>query len=94
MRAYHGKPTILALCVLLGCAGSSIEGTDPVDSEDPTRLVSCPAERHEMCTQDYQPVCGRIGASDEWKTYSNGCTACTEPKVSGFRPAPCPAAGE
>ena len=89
------KPALLALCLLLGCAGSSVEGTGPIDPLDLTgSLVGCPDERREMCTQDYRPVCGRIGVSDEWKTYSNGCMACTEPKVSGFRPGVCPAAGE
>jgi hypothetical protein len=29
--------------------------------------------------------------STEWKTYSNGCTACSDPSVIGYVEGECPA---
>jgi hypothetical protein len=41
-----------------------------------------------MCTMQYDPVCARLGSGDaiEWKSYSNGCTACGNPEVDAYRP--------
>jgi hypothetical protein len=54
----------------------------------------CPEERLQMCTREYMPVCATRDTgvrcitapcpSSEQKTYSNGCTACADEKVSGY----------
>ena len=59
----------------------------------------CPEKRPEICAQMYDPVCAVRDTgircikapcpSTENVTYSNGCTACSEPKVYGYRPATC-----
>ena len=46
-------------------------------------FTTCPEPRPEMCTQDYRPVCAKLD-DGSMKTYSNGCTACTDPKVVGY----------
>lgn len=71
------------------------------DSQASSDLQMCPeAQRPEVCAQFYKPVCGQLknasgkaGAKrelePEWKTYSNGCTACANPQVIGYRPGAC-----
>lgn len=59
----------------------------------------CPEQRPEMCAQMYAPVCAVRDTgircikapcpSTEKATYSNGCMACSDPKVLGFRPEAC-----
>ncbi len=64
-----------------GCASNPAE-------EAATDLVTCTDPRPQMCTMQYDPVCGRIGVGDaaEWKTYASGCSACGDPQVSAYRP--------
>ncbi len=64
-------------------------------------LERCPEnQRPEMCAQFYKPVCGQLqntsekaGAEQkperEWKTYGNGCSACADHQVIGYRPGAC-----
>ncbi len=48
----------------------------------------CSEPRPEVCTREYAPVCGfkLDGAS---KTYSNGCTACAEEEIMGYKNGEC-----
>ncbi len=52
----------------------------------------CQQPRPEMCTRDYRPVCAAIvdGAN---KTYSNACTACSDPAVISYIPGACAGTG-
>ncbi len=50
--------------------------------------VKCPEVRPEMCTMDYNPVCGNL-SDGSFKTYSNGCNACTDPKVISYSQGEC-----
>lgn len=53
-----------------------------------------------MCTMEYNPVCATRDTgircitapcpSSERKTYSTACTACADPKVSGWTKGACP----
>ena len=40
-------------------------------------LTICHELRPQICTMDYQPVCAKL-EDGTFKTYSNGCTACTD----------------
>jgi hypothetical protein len=51
-------------------------------------MVTCPEPRPQVCTQDYRPVCAKL-QDGNFKTYSNGCTACTDPAVAGYREGAC-----
>lgn len=51
-------------------------------------LTSCPEPRPQVCTMDYTPVCARH-TDGSFKTYSNGCTACTNPSVEGYVEGAC-----
>ena len=49
----------------------------------------CTEPRPEICTMNYLPVCGvRIGHTS--KTYSNGCSACSDSEVVGYNTGKCP----
>ena len=51
-------------------------------------LKTCPEPRPQMCTREYRPVCAKLD-DGSMKTYSNGCTACTDTKVVGYYPGAC-----
>ena len=51
-------------------------------------FTACKEPRPQMCTREYRPVCAKL-EDGSMKTYSNGCTACTDPKVVGYVPDAC-----
>ena len=58
------------------------------DENGDQNVKECPEIRPEVCTQDYRPVCAELESGD-MKTYSNGCSACTDPAVIGYREGIC-----
>ena len=70
--------------------GWTVETAEPI--KDP---------RPEACTAQYDPVCATRDTgircitapcpSSEQKTMGNACTACSDPKVSGWVKGECPA---
>lgn len=50
--------------------------------------VVCKDPRPEICTMNYLPVCG-ISSDETVKTYANGCTACSNQHVLGYREGAC-----
>lgn len=67
--------TALAIA-LTGCAQES------------TLTETCTDPRPEICTQQYDPVCGMLDDGSR-KTYSTGCTACSDHNVVGWDPGEC-----
>lgn len=67
----------------------------------PDTYTQCSEPRLPMCTREYRPVCADVDTgircikapcpSSEKKTYSNGCTACADEKVTGYVPGACDA---
>lgn len=51
-------------------------------------LTICADPRPEICTMDYNPVCGLSGSKKE-KTYSNACTACSDTDVASYKIGEC-----
>lgn len=49
----------------------------------------CADPRPQMCTKDYRPACGQLRDGSR-KTYSNACTACTDPQVVAQGAGACP----
>ncbi|MCK4837408.1 MAG: hypothetical protein KAS94_01320 [Desulfobulbaceae bacterium] len=73
--------TFFAVVVFLN-ACSSVTSQPRVDK-------MCTEPRPEICTMNYLPVCGvRIGHTS--KTYSNGCSACSDSEVVGYNTGKCP----
>ena len=50
--------------------------------------VVCKTPRPEVCTMEYDPVCGER-ADNSQKTYSNGCRACSDQDVIRYRKGEC-----
>ncbi len=89
-------PLMLPIVAACGITGPSRDDVAMLD-------VRCENPRPEVCTQDYVPVCGLVDTgipcvtmpcpTDEWKTYSNACTACSIPTVVGYRAGECDTGG-
>ncbi|MDH3401689.1 MAG: SgcJ/EcaC family oxidoreductase, partial [Chromatiales bacterium] len=83
---------LLGLFACLFAAGCSATALDKATEAELD--VVCQDPRPQMCTMDYRPVCGLRDTgircvttpcpSTEWKTYSNGCTACSDAQVFGY----------
>lgn len=102
-----------AACVLIACGASTkpkpSEPPNPtipkVETPSPRVSTTCPDQRPEMCTQQYDPVCGYWSegvpckpgvpcpaiAVIKKKTYSNSCSACSDKKVRGYTKGQCAA---
>ncbi len=53
-----------------------------------TEQVMCTEPRPEICTMDYQPVCALL-ENGSYKTYSNGCSACSDLAVIRYHDGIC-----
>ena len=73
---------LLVMAFLTACTAT---GQPKADVTNSTR---CTEPRPEMCTMDYNPVCGHL-ADGSSKTYSNGCGACSDPKVLSYSQGEC-----
>ncbi len=51
-------------------------------------LIACEEPRPQLCTMQYDPVCG-LTANNQYKTYSNACSACSDASVTGHSPGAC-----
>jgi len=49
----------------------------------------CTEPRPEICTMQYDPVCG-IHTDNTTKTYASDCTACSNKDVTGYTKGECP----
>jgi alkaline phosphatase D len=59
--------------------------TNVVDEQE---MVSCPEPRPQVCTREYRPVCAKL-QDGGFITYANGCSACTDLSVTGYREEAC-----
>ena len=82
MRAVSA--VLLAAAVSVGCAEKPTAGAGAVE-----QMTACTEPRPQMCTMDYRPVCAVL-ESGERREYSNGCSACSDPAVTGYVEGACP----
>ena len=76
---------LLTANTAIACA-QAISVEAPVSSQ--TVLVACEEPRPQVCTMQYDPVCG-LASNNQYKTYSNACAACSDAGVSGHSPGAC-----
>jgi len=76
---------LLAGAFMAGCKSTGVQKPDPL----PAGWSQCPAERPEICTRIYRPVCAWLPGSSEWKTFASDCTACADSQVAGYIPGKC-----
>ena len=55
-----------------------------------TTSTPCKDPRPQICTMNYQPVCGLLNDNQQ-KTFSNGCAACSDSKVKSYAENACQA---
>jgi hypothetical protein len=93
---YKSKLPALIITVFLATVclpATVISGGSPSEEEirvEADGLVVCPEPRPQICTQDYRPVCAQL-QDGSFKTYSNGCSSCSDPNVVGYSEAACAA---
>ena len=51
-------------------------------------LILCEEPRPEICTREYNPVCGTL-QDGSTKTGSTGCTSCSDSQVVGYKMGAC-----
>ncbi len=76
---------LLAGFIAAACAQSS--ALEETVSSRPV-LIACEEPRPQLCTMQYDPVCGLTG-NNQYKTFSNACSACSDASVSGHSPGAC-----
>lgn len=78
--------TVIAILGLqvMGCS----KGTAAEKKIETETLTICTDPRPQICTMDYRPVCGQK-KDGSVKTYSNGCSSCSDPDVVGYRDGEC-----
>lgn len=72
---------VAVLALLAGCA------SEPAPPAAPTNLCSSP--RPQVCTMEYNPVCGEL-ANGGRADYASACNACADEAVTRFEPGTCP----
>jgi hypothetical protein len=83
---------VLLLGVLVACANPAPPARDAgpaVESVATETVRRCEKPRPEACTMQYDPVCGFL-ANGLRREYSNGCSACADPAVTGYIADVCP----
>lgn len=78
---------MISLCLLItSCA---LNAKLAVDNDSSHKAqVKCTQPRPEVCTREYMPVCATVKGNGT-KTYSNGCTACSDLRVVSYVPGEC-----
>jgi len=78
MNSVSADDTDISAILILSQNSSGIDKT----------FVACKEPHPQICTQDYRPVCGQL-KDGSFKTYSNGCSACSDKNVKGYRDGAC-----
>ncbi len=77
------KTKILTLIIPLCACNSAPEDVTNID------YTMCKDPRPEVCTMDYNPVCGLRSDGTEIKTFGNACTACSEKETIEYKTGEC-----
>ena len=75
MKFFRSLFLMGAFFLLGGCSSADVS-----DQKQEILMTPCKDPRPQMCTMDYNPVCG-ISKDDSKKSYSNGCSACSDSEV-------------
>ncbi len=81
MKQYIFITTLLSTLFLVTSCSSN--------PKQPTTGISCTEPRPEICTMQYDPVCG-IHIDNSTKTYASDCTACSNKDVTSYNKGECP----
>jgi len=70
------------------CSSQAEDNVTMESQQALTQHVKCKDPRPQVCTREYRPVCATLEDCTQ-KTYPNGCTACSDPKVMCYSPGEC-----
>ncbi len=84
-RVWKFVSIVVGGCVVVACTPVPPAGEAATSGAE---LTTCEDPRPQVCTLQYQPVCG-FASADKFKTYSNACSACSDQAVSRHRPGAC-----
>ena len=81
MSKFIKQAAITTALILLfsGCTSQTI---------NPDDMTLCTNPRPEICTMEYNPVCGFMQNNDSG-TYASPCTACSDSTVVGYTMGSC-----
>ncbi|MEA3291253.1 MAG: hypothetical protein U9Q71_02950 [Pseudomonadota bacterium] len=77
-------PILAAFAILAACNSDS----DTSSGDSGSTLKRCTDPRPEVCTLEYDPVCG-VTRDGKTKTYATACNACSNQEVMGYYPKAC-----
>ncbi len=77
--------------LLSACQFTTSTNPPPVSDTLSEPLVECQAPRPQMCTRQYDPVCG-IAADGVRKTQGNACSACSDAAIVAYVSGECDSA--
>jgi hypothetical protein len=96
---YTRLSVCLVAMVLASCGTQQVQGNSLAEGAVHKQITECGSPRPDVCSFQYRPVCASKDTgvrcittpcpSTEWQTYGNACTACSEPKVYGYRDGSC-----
>ena len=94
---YRNHLLLFVLCtivILSSCTNTGKANTTETFKQLPNKeagdktFTTCPKPRPQICTREYNPVCGQL-QNGTVKTYATGCTACSDPAVTGYITGAC-----
>ena len=68
---------VIALITVTGCTAMPRQNNNGAANN---KVTICKPPRPQICTMDYNPVCAKLKSGHQ-KTYSNGCSSCSDPNV-------------
>ena len=87
MLRWERMVMIVLLTGYTAVACAQISAVEETVSSRPV-LVVCEEPRPQVCTMQFDPVCG-LTADSQYRTYSNACSACSDAGVSGHSSGAC-----
>lgn len=85
LNVFSNTRLIVVLSLLISMVSCAYTQQDDLINE---KLIPCETPRTQACTREYQPVCG-FESDGNHKTFSNACTACSNPKISSYCDGDC-----
>ena len=90
---YFSRKLLLVPVIILSVSCASYSQKD--DQKDDKKvepgaldLIICKNPRPEICTREYDPVCGTL-KDGSTKTGATGCTSCSDPEIVGYKKGAC-----
>lgn len=88
MLNISSKSLLVSLSILSVSCASYDQKNDMRNEPGALDLIICENPRPEICTREYNPVCGTL-KDGSTKTGATGCTSCSDTEVVGYKMGAC-----